>query len=117
MAQGGMTPLQALRTATLNGAKALGLDRDVGSLEVGKLADMVVMNTNPLENIRNTRDIAYTVANGRVYDSGMNEVGRRVRPRQPFWFADGAGEASPAGLAVATGHGHGSGEDDGSDAD
>ena len=110
MAQGGMTPMQALRTATLNGAKALGMDRDIGSLEVGKLADMVVMNTNPLENIRNTRDIAFTVANGRVYDSRMDEVGRRVRPRAEFWFAEADGEASPAGVAVTNGHGHGAGE-------
>ncbi|HEX8471547.1 MAG TPA: amidohydrolase family protein [Brevundimonas sp.] len=110
MAQGGMTPLQALRTATLNGAKALGLDKDVGSLEVGKLADMVVMNTNPLENIRNTHDIAYTVANGRVYDSHMDEVGRRMRPRQPFWFASSNGEAGPAGVAVASAADHGGGD-------
>ena len=110
MAQGGMTPLQALRTATLNGAKALGMDKDVGSLEVGKLADMVVMNANPLENIRNTHDIAYTVANGRVYDSHMDEVGRRMRPRQPFWFASADGEAGPAGVAVAAGHDHGDGD-------
>jgi Tol biopolymer transport system component/imidazolonepropionase-like amidohydrolase len=110
MAQGGMTPMQALRTGTLNGARALGMDRDIGSLEVGKLADMVVMNTNPLENIRNTRDIAYTVANGRVYDSHMDEVGRRNRPRQPFWFASADGEAGPAGVAVASAADHGDGD-------
>jgi imidazolonepropionase-like amidohydrolase len=110
MAQGGMTPMQALRTGTLNGAKALGMDKDIGSLEVGKLADMVVMNTNPLENIRNTRDIAYTVANGRVYDSHMDEVGRRNRPRQPFWFASADGEAGPAGVAVASAADHGDGD-------
>ncbi|CAN5442434.1 amidohydrolase family protein [soil metagenome] len=110
MAQGGMTPLQALRTATLNGAKALGMDKDVGSLEVGKLADMVVMNTNPLDNIRNTRDIAYTVANGRIYDSHMDEVGRRMRPRAPFWFAESDGEAGPAGVAVASAADHGDGD-------
>ena len=106
---GGMTPLQAIRAGTLNGARALGMDRDIGSLEVGKLADMVVMTANPLDNIRNTTSIAYTVANGRVYDNRMNEVGRRERPRQPFWFASADGEAGPAG--VATGHGHSHGED------
>ncbi|MDB5422399.1 MAG: amidohydrolase, partial [Brevundimonas sp.] len=117
MAQGGMTPLEALRTATLNGAKALGMDKDIGSLEVGKLADMVVMSANPLENIRNTTSIAYTVANGRVYDSHMDEVGRRVRPRAPFWFAEADGEAGPAGVALTGSHGHGHGAGDGADLD
>jgi len=108
LSQGGMTPLQAIRAGTLNGARALGMDRDLGSLEVGKLADMVVMSENPLDNIRNTTSIAYTVANGRVYDSHMDEVGRRNRPRAPFWFADSAGEAVPAATSSdSDGHGHG----------
>src|SRR5690606_7910767 len=70
LAQGGMAPLDIIRAGTLNGAKALGMDGDIGSLEAGKLADMVVLNENPLDNIRNTTAIAYTVLNGRVYDSG-----------------------------------------------
>ena len=104
---GGMTSLQAIRAGTLNGARALGMDRDLGSLEVGKLADMVVMESNPLDNIRNTTSIAYTVANGRVYDSGMNEVGRRERPRAPFWFQGMDGETWTAGAAASDSHGHG----------
>ncbi|MBK6485379.1 MAG: PD40 domain-containing protein [Gemmatimonadetes bacterium] len=63
-----MTPLQALRTATLFPAKFIGVDRDVGSLTVGKLADLVVLNSNPLENIRNTTDIRYVVKGGTMYD-------------------------------------------------
>lgn len=108
LAQGGMQPLDIIRAGTLNGAKALGMDRDIGSLEPGKLADMVVLDANPLENIRNTTSIAYTVLNGRVYDSGMNEVAPRERPRAPFWFVgDGAGAwASGAAEAGADGHGH-----------
>jgi imidazolonepropionase-like amidohydrolase/Tol biopolymer transport system component len=109
LAQGGMAPMEVIRAGTLNGARALGMDRDLGSLEVGKLADMVVLDQNPLENIRNTTSIAYTVLNGRVYDSGMNEVAPRQRPRAPFWFADAGGEAWPAGTAAETasdGHGH-----------
>jgi Tol biopolymer transport system component/imidazolonepropionase-like amidohydrolase len=117
MAQGGMSPMEALRTGTLNGAKALGMDKDIGSLEVGKLADMVVMNTNPLENIRNTRDIAFTVMNGRVYDSRMDEVGRRERPRADFWFADNNEEANPAGVTFTGSHGHGHGAGEGTDLD
>jgi len=110
LAQGGMAPLEAIRAGTLNGARGLGLDRDLGSLEVGKLADMVVLDQNPLENIRNTTSIAYTVANGRVYDSGMNEVAPRQRPRAPFWFAGAGGEAWPADAATEAesdgDHGH-----------
>ena len=107
LAQGGMAPLDIIRAGTLNGARALGMDRDIGSLEVGKLADMVVLDQNPLENIRNTTSIAYTVANGRVYDSGMNEVAPRQRPRAPFWFAETGGEAWSAGATETDGHGHG----------
>ncbi len=73
-----MTPMQALRAATLNGARALGMDGDVGSLEVGKLADLVVLDANPLENIRNTTSIRYTLANGRLYDD-PHERGRSAK--------------------------------------
>ncbi|MGQ3112642.1 MAG: amidohydrolase family protein, partial [Brevundimonas sp.] len=110
-AQGGMTPMQALRTGTINPARSLGMDKDLGSLEAGKLADMVVLDSNPLDNIRNTTSIRYTVLNGRVYDSGMNEVGRRERPRAPFWHQSADGEASAAGAALVTTDSHGHGPD------
>ncbi|HST92550.1 MAG TPA: amidohydrolase family protein [Brevundimonas sp.] len=103
---GGATPMEAIRSGTINGARALGMDRDIGSLEVGKLADMVVMDRNPLDNIRNTTSIAYTVANGRVYDSGMNEVAPRQRARAPFWFAQTGGEGAAAQATESDGHGH-----------
>ena len=56
--QGGMTPMEALRAATIAGARYLGLDGDIGSLEKGKLADLIVLERNPLENVRNTEAIA-----------------------------------------------------------
>ncbi|MBX9783713.1 MAG: amidohydrolase family protein [Chitinophagaceae bacterium] len=65
---GGMTPLQALKVATIFGAEALGLDKELGSVEGGKLADLVIMDSNPLINIRNTNTIRYVVKNGRLYD-------------------------------------------------
>jgi imidazolonepropionase-like amidohydrolase len=90
MAQGGMTPLEALRTATANPAKALGLDEWVGTLQPGKLADLIVMDQNPLENIRNTESIRYTMVNGRLYDAEtMNEIGNYDRKRGPFFWEIG----------------------------
>jgi Tol biopolymer transport system component/imidazolonepropionase-like amidohydrolase len=85
--QGGMAPLQALRAATLSGARYLGLDHDIGSLEPGKLADLIVLDANPLENIRNSESVRYTIVNGRVFDAAtMNETGNHPRTRQPFFF-------------------------------
>ena len=65
--QGGMTPLQALRVGTLCPAQTLGIDKDLGSLETGKLADFVVLAKNPLEKIENTESVALVVKNGRAY--------------------------------------------------
>ena len=65
---GGMTPLEALRVATRDGAYAIGFEQDLGSLEPGKLADLVVLDANPLEDIHNTTKIHYVMKNGRVYD-------------------------------------------------
>jgi imidazolonepropionase-like amidohydrolase len=68
MVMGGMTPAEALRAATLNGARGLDLEADLGSIEAGKLADLLVLNSNPLENIRNTMDIQFVMKNGEMYD-------------------------------------------------
>jgi imidazolonepropionase-like amidohydrolase len=105
--QGGMTPMQALRSATLQGAQYLGMEGDIGSIESGKLADFVVLDANPLENLGNSTSVRYTVLNGRVFDSmTMNEVGPRARPREPFWFEREGGQAWSRGAAETSSHGH-----------
>ena len=67
LASGGMTPLQALRCATLNGAEAIGYAGDLGSLTPGKLADLVVYDKNPLQDIKNTNTIRYVMKGGELF--------------------------------------------------
>jgi Tol biopolymer transport system component/imidazolonepropionase-like amidohydrolase len=66
---GGMTPWQALYSATMNGAESIGLEKEVGSIEPGKLADLQVLNSNPLDDIHNSRDLLYVIKNGVMYDA------------------------------------------------
>lgn len=85
--QGGMTNMQALRAATINGAEYIGAGKDIGSLKEGKLADLIVLDGNPLEDIRNTETVKYTMVNGRLYDTDtMNEIGNSPKERSKFWW-------------------------------
>lgn len=87
LAQGGMSPLEALRCATLNPAINLGLDDWIGSLKPGKLADLIVLDKNPLDDIHNTESVHYTMINGRLYDSEtMNEIGNYNNKRSRFYW-------------------------------
>ncbi|MFP2927411.1 amidohydrolase family protein [Pyxidicoccus sp. 3LG] len=104
--QGGMKPLQALKAGTLSGARYLGLDGEVGSLEEGKLADLIVLDRNPLEDLKNSRTVRYTMVNGRLYDAAtLNEVGTRQRERAKFFFEKDGNEGwSPKATTNAHTH-------------
>ena len=94
---GGLSEHDALRIATALGAEAIGLDGDLGSIEPGKLADLVVLEANPLDDIRNTNRIRYVMKNGRLYDADtLDERWPRERPLgEPVWLGD-----EPDGVAA-----------------
>ncbi|MDA8762109.1 amidohydrolase family protein [Flavobacteriaceae bacterium] len=88
--QGGMSNLEALKAATINGAEYIGVGDELGSLEVGKLADLIVLSENPLENIRHTNTVTHTMINGRLYDiTTMNEIGNYNKSRTKFYWENG----------------------------
>ena len=88
LVQGGFSTFEALRAATIDGADMLGLSTQIGSLTPGKRADFVVLNTNPLEDIRATIDTRYVAVNGRVFDidADMAEVGGKQRKAPEFYW-------------------------------
>jgi imidazolonepropionase-like amidohydrolase/Tol biopolymer transport system component len=84
---GGMSPLETLRSATLNGAEAIGLAQDLGTIEPGKLADLVILNNDPLEDIRNTANVRYVMKNGTLYDGDtLDEIWPVQKTAGPFWW-------------------------------
>jgi Tol biopolymer transport system component len=97
MASGGLKPLDVLRAATLHGADAIGHAKDFGSLEVGKLADLQILDKNPLDDIRNTNTIRSVMKNGRLYDGNtLDEVWPRAKPLGKQWWW---GEDPPSAAA------------------
>jgi imidazolonepropionase-like amidohydrolase/Tol biopolymer transport system component len=89
IAMGGMSNHEALRIATSMGATAIGLGNDIGTVEQGKLADLVVLDRNPLDNIRNTTAIRYVMKNGRLYNGNtLDEIYPRVKKAGPFYWQE-----------------------------
>jgi imidazolonepropionase-like amidohydrolase len=78
--QAGMTPLQAIQSATIVSARAMNLDRDSGTVEPGKRADLILVDGNPIANISDIRKVSRVVANGRLYDTGKLWQSAGFRP-------------------------------------
>jgi Imidazolonepropionase and related amidohydrolases len=96
LASGGMPTHDLLRMATIVGAQALGLDGDLGSLEPGKLADLIVLDRNPLEAIRNTNSVRYVMKNGRLYSGDSLD---ELWPREKKMIAPYGLTAAPSTAA------------------
>ncbi|MBV9931043.1 MAG: PD40 domain-containing protein [Alphaproteobacteria bacterium] len=102
--RGGWSPIEALRAATIMPATSLGYQKDVGSLEVGKLADLVVLDADPTIDIRNTDKVREVMLGGRLYDAAtLNEVATGTRTRQPYWWEQPGTPTTAGGMAVAAG--------------
>ena len=79
----------ALEVASLHGAKFLGADRDLGSIEVGKLADLMILNSNPLDNIKSTTDIKWVMKGGTLYDGmSLDQVWPKQVPFGPYYWVN-----------------------------
>ncbi|MEP3422257.1 MAG: amidohydrolase family protein [Erythrobacter sp.] len=102
-ARGGMSPVEALKAGTISSAQSLGMADDIGSLEVGKLADLVVLSADPSVDIRNSDDIVQVMLGGRLYDAlTMNEVATGDATRRAYWWEGGGAAEGGVGSEAAT---------------
>jgi Tol biopolymer transport system component len=87
LASGGLTPHEVLRVATLEGARIIGLADDLGSIEPGKLADLVILDRNPLEDIHHTNSVRWVMKNGELYQGDtLDRVWPDPRPLPALWW-------------------------------
>ena len=87
--------MQALRCATAFGAEAIGLQQDLGSLEAGKLADLIVLDKNPLDDIHNTNTIRFVMKNGTFFEGDtLTQIWPRQKPLDRMYWWDGEPSAT-----------------------
>lgn len=112
VASGGMENSDALRVATLLGARSLGLDGDLGSLKAGKLADLVILDANPLDDLRNTNSVRYVLKNGRMYEAEtLDAVWPETRKAPTYPWQAARPEGLPGtGQSLRSGSGNSSGQ-------
>lgn len=110
--RGGMSPVEALKAGTIVPAQSLGMAKDIGSIEAGKLADLVILSADPSVDIANSDNIEQVMLGGRLYDAKtMNEVGTGDAKRRPyFWEGEGANGAAGSSRTTSEGHGHTDGD-------
>ncbi len=85
---GGLTNMEVLRAATIHGAEAIGYGQDLGSIEPGKLADLIVLNKDPLADIHNTNSIRYVMKNGEIFEGDtLNQVWPQQKPLPELWWS------------------------------
>ncbi len=84
-----MKPIDALRAATIVSAEKIGYGPDLGSVEAGKLADLVVLDADPLADVHNTARIRWVIKNGQLYEAEtMREEWPRQRALPPFFWRE-----------------------------
>ncbi|HBQ58710.1 MAG TPA: amidohydrolase, partial [Balneolaceae bacterium] len=87
MQSGGISEHDILKVATIQGAEAIGLDTDLGTIEEGKLADLLILNSNPLDDIRNSKDLEFILKNGYMYEAEtLDEVFPNQKELPTFWW-------------------------------
>jgi hypothetical protein len=99
---GGLTPHETLRAATIHGAEAIGYQKDLGSLEAGKLADLIVLEKDPLKDIRNSNTIRYVMKNGELFDSDtLDQIWPVQKKLERHWHGGSDPVEIPAGTSDA----------------
>ena len=82
-------PMGALEVASLHGAHFIGVDGDIGSISKGKLGDLIVLNSNPLDDIQNTLDMKYVMKGGVLYDAAtLNEIWPKPKSFGEYYWID-----------------------------
>ncbi len=93
----GMTPREVLQAATIDGARIIGIEQDLGSIEAGKLADLVILDRNPLEDIRNTDSVDRVMLNGFLYEGDTaTRIWPERRELERYWWWDAEPPTNPA---------------------